>query len=74
MSMNRTIFEIPQHLENFTLGSLENYSLSYTSSPIAGTNQVEVAITYTKSQSYIIDLLESRINSMVDTTNLQAAS
>jgi hypothetical protein len=73
MAMNRTIFEIPGYLENFTLGSLENYSLSYTSKPIAGTSHVEVAITYSKSQSYIIDLLESKINSMVD-TRLQAAS
>ena len=59
--MKRTIFEIPEHLQQISLSTLEKYSISYTQRVLAD-NILEIEITHHKSQNYIIELIEQELN------------
>jgi hypothetical protein len=61
MSMKRTIFEIPENLQQISLSTLENYSLSYSQRVLAD-NSLEIEITHHKSQNYLIELIEQELN------------
>ena len=61
MSMKRTIFEIPEHLQQISLSTLEKYSISYTQR-VLDDNILEIEITHHKSQNYIIELIEQELN------------